>query len=138
MRGTSNSLQELEQLIDRMWERFETEGVVGDLPVDVVESDGAFVVTADMPGCERGDIRVRLLDPRTLRISMDREEVVDERDERYVLHERRRHSASRRLHLPAPVYESGVNARFRNGVLTVTLPRSETEAEEGTSIAISE
>ncbi|MFD1647806.1 Hsp20/alpha crystallin family protein [Haloarchaeobius litoreus] len=139
MRRTTNSLQELEQFVDRMWERLESQGAyrMESLPVDIAETDDAFVVTADVPGCERDDLEVRLLDPQTLQITMDHSEHVDERDDRYIRQERRHRTASRTLELPGMIDEDEVTAEFRHGVLTVRLPRSAAH-ETGTDIEISE
>lgn len=139
MRGTTNSLQELEQLVDRMWERLESQGSyrMEPLAVDIADSDDGYEVTVDVPGCEREDLEVRLLDPQTLQISMEHDEHVDDRGDRYIVQERRHQSATRTLELPTPVDEDGVTARFERGVLTVRLPRT-AEQRTGTDIEISE
>ncbi|WP_440991879.1 Hsp20/alpha crystallin family protein [Haloarchaeobius baliensis] len=138
MRGTTTSLQDLEQLVDRLRERLESqEGLrMEAIPVDIAETDDSYVVTADVPGCDREDLAVRLLDPQTLQIAMDHREHHEERGDRYIRQEREHRSASRTLELPATVDEDDVTARFERGVLTVRLPRS-TAQQSGTDIEIS-
>ena len=138
MRGPTNSLQDIEQLVDRMRERLESqEGFrMEAIPVDLAETDDGYVVTADVPGCDREDLAVRLLDPQTLQIAMEHEEHSEERGDRYIRQERAHRSASRTLELPATVEEGDVTATFERGVLTVRLPRS-TEQRAGTDIEIS-
>lgn len=135
MRGTTDSLADLERLVDRMRERLESQGSY--LAVDVTESDSGFTVTADLPGCDREDVEVRLLDATTLAIATHADERSDSAAEGYVVRERRHRSTSRTVSLPAPVDESAVGARFSNGVLTVELPYAEGH-RTGTHIEIAE
>lgn len=137
MRGTTTTLQELEQLVDRMWERLEAQGSyrMEPLAVDIAETDDGYEVTVDVPGCEREDLEVRLLDPQTLQISMAHDEHVDDRGDRYIVQERRHQSATRTLELPTQVDENDVSARFERGVLTVRLHRA-AEHRTGTDIEI--
>jgi HSP20 family protein len=149
MSTRSNPLEELEQFFERMSRRFEetSSDWYGDDPLgwrqsvepmalDLVERDGEFVATVDLPGFERDDVDVRVTD-HTLRIDAEREtrsEEEEEEAERYVRRERRRESAHRSLRLPAEVDAESVTARMENGVLVVTLPKR--EVEEAHDIAI--
>ena len=53
---------------------------VPETVIDVLEHDSAGVVIADLPGVERECISIRLLDPRTLRITARREDVHEEQE----------------------------------------------------------
>ena len=117
--------QEIEQLFDRMSRQFEGSpfaAAAGAVAVDVEERDDEFVVTADVPGYEKDDIDVTLAD-RTLRIHAEREEETEESDADYLRRERRATSAERSVTLPAAVEEDGISATYKNGVLSVTLPK---------------
>lgn len=136
----SNPFEELERLFERMNRQFEestrmwdTETTFGRwsgeadaMAVDLVEHDEEFVVTVDLPGFEKSDVDIRVTD-HTLRIEADREETTEEKEEQYLRHERRHESTHRSIRLPDEVDKEGVNARMKNGVLTITLPRLETE-----------
>jgi HSP20 family protein len=138
MSARSNPFEELERLFERMSRQFEEssrvwepDGPFGrwrseveEMAVDLVEHDGEFVVTVDLPGCERDDVEVRVTD-RTLRIEAEREEERDETEEQYLRHERRHESMRRSVRLPDAVDRENVSARMKNGVLTVTLPKAE-------------
>ena len=116
---------EIEQLFDRMSREFGGSpfaAAAGAVAVDVEERDDAFVVTADVPGFSKDDIDVTLAD-RTLRIRADREEETEESDADYLRRERRVSSAERSVTLPSAVEEEGITATYKNGVLTVTLPK---------------
>lgn len=103
--------------------------------VDLADHGDEFVLTADVPGFERDDITLRLQGD-ALRITAERSEETEDRDELYLKRERARRSISRSITLPDPVDEDGVEARYNNGVLTVTLPKAEPAAAEGRTIEI--
>jgi HSP20 family protein len=88
--------------------------------VEVAKSDNEIKVTAELPGLEEKDVRVELSD-NTLIIDGERKGVEDKNrwfSERYYGH------FERRIPLNWEVEEDKAAASFRNGVLTVTLPRS--------------
>ena len=105
--------------------------------MDIAEQDEEYVVTADLPGYEKGDIDLSISE-RTLRVSADREESSEESDEEgtYLRRERRRQSVSRAITLPEEVSEDDANAAYNNGVLTVTLPKRD-RSNDSRSIDIS-
>jgi len=135
-----NPFKEIEQLFNRMSRQFEETSREIDssepfgltlgsrtMAVDVVEDDESIVVTADIPGFDREDIEIRVTD-HTLRIDAEHEETVDEsEDERYLRRERRHRSMSRSIQLPSEVDTGNVEARIKNGVLSITLPKTEPE-----------
>lgn len=105
--------------------------------IDVADHGDEFVVTADLPGYETEDIDLSLRGDE-LRIDAEREQESETSDEdgeggtaRYIRKERRHQSVSRAVTLPEQVDEENVSAQYRNGVLTVTLPKM--RAEEGDS-----
>ena len=133
--GRQNPFDELEQLLNRMGQELEAEEWpgAGGVDVDLADHGDRYVVTADLPGYEKADIDVQLVSG-ALVIEADRELATEEDGPDYLRRERRRESVSRRLSLPDPVDEEGVSARHTNGVLTVDLPKQETDV--GTSIDV--
>jgi HSP20 family molecular chaperone IbpA len=96
--------------------------------IDVREEDNAYVVEADMPGMREDDIDVRV-DGRTLTVAGSTEQKDEERDEEgYIMRERRRSAMRRSLTLPTNADTEGISARFRDGVLEVTVPKTEKES----------
>ena len=97
------------------------------MALDVHETPEAFVVAAALPGVGADDVDVTVLGD-TLRISGRRQE---ERRQgapggRWLLREQRFGAFSRAVRLPTEVKADAVSAEFRDGVLTVTLPKAET------------
>ena len=131
MPSRRNPFDEIERLFERMSEQFDDFDDLGSfekswptrLKVDIADHGEEYQVTADLPGYAKEDIDVELADDR-LRISAEHESETEEVDPaRYVKRERSKQSMNRSVTLPEPVDETGVEASFRNGVLTVTLPK---------------
>lgn len=92
--------------------------------VDITERDDALLLTAELPGLSRDDIEVEL-ENNVLTIRGEKKQEHEEtKAERYV-YERRYGSFARSFTLPRTVDASGIRARFDNGVLTITMPKSE-------------
>ncbi len=92
---------------------------------DVVENDDAIRVMLELPGLRPDDIEVNL-EQNVLTISGEKREVRDEGEEdRWHLSERRYGRFSRSFVLPKEVEPERIEANFENGVLDVTIPKSE-------------
>jgi HSP20 family protein len=96
--------------------------------LDVLETNDAIVVQAEMPGMEAKDIAVTLRE-RRLTLKGERERTTERREERYLSRERTYGTFFRSLELPTAVQASKVTTTFKNGVLTVTLPKSPANGE---------
>jgi HSP20 family protein len=101
--------------------------------LDLSETKDALVVKADVPGMELKDIQVSLQE-QMLTIKGEKKQEKEEKDEEFHRVERSYGAFTRALRLPVPVDTSKVAASFKNGVLTVTLPK--TPAAKGTAIPV--
>ncbi len=121
-----NPFHEIEEWIDRMSEQVESTDLgafgSGQITLDVIDTGDAYEIHADLPGYDRDDIDLTLTD-RSLRIEANREEEHTTESERYIRRERRRQQVSRSVRLPESVLEDDATANYRNGVLTVELPK---------------
>jgi HSP20 family protein len=91
--------------------------------VDVAEKNGAYVVTAELPGVKKDDIQVTIDGAEvTLTAEVKREKEVTQ-DERVLHAERTFGKVTRSFTLPQEVDEAKAEARFRDGVLELTLPK---------------
>jgi HSP20 family protein len=79
---------------------------------------------ADLPGFEQKDIDLKLRD-NVLTLSAKRESVKEEKEKDYYRSERRRGSVYRQIELPSSVDNAKVKAKFKDGVLHVSLPKLE-------------
>jgi HSP20 family protein len=92
--------------------------------LDLSETDNAIQIRADVPGMKAEDIDIQL-NNGVLTISGERKEEKEEKGKTFHRVERRHGSFSRSLTLPAAVAEDKVDAQYRDGVLTVSLQKSE-------------
>ncbi len=92
--------------------------------VDVVEKGKKVYVMAEIPGMEKDDIEVRLLDDMRLSISGTRSEESETRDGDFWCAERVYGSFSRIITLPCPVDPEEIDATYRRGVLKIKLRKA--------------
>lgn len=103
--------------------------------VDLFEEKDNVVVKAEMPGLDKKDVEVNLTDSRlTIKGEKKKEEEVKEED--YFYSERLFGSFARVLELPCKVKGDKVKASFKNGVLEVTLPKSEEAKQRSVNVKI--
>jgi len=107
----------------------------GAFQVDVVESDKDVKVAAELPGVEEGDIDVRVSDGM-LTISAEKKAGREEKDDGYILRERSFGRVERTLSLPEDVDPDAAQASFKDGVLTVTFPKTGQADSESKRISI--
>lgn len=100
---------------------------VADTPdVDVQEKKDAYVFDMDLPGMSENDIDIDLED-NVLTISSKEKEAESSKDSsdegKWLLRERQIGSFKRQFELPEDIDVDAVHASFKNGVLTITVPR---------------
>ena len=92
--------------------------------LDVVETNDEIIVKAALPGLKADDVQITVTgDTLTLRGEFKQE--TENGDATYHLRERRTGSFERTISLPVDVQTEKAKADFENGVLIVTLPKSE-------------
>ena len=134
--GMSGLRQEMDRVFDRFlegrWDEFPT---LGDWTphMDVSETKDSLVVKVEVPGMDPKDIHLALQD-NLLTIKGEKRHEKEEKDEHYHREERAYGAFTRSLRLPLAVDASKVTASFKNGLLTVTLPKS--PSARGTTIPI--
>ncbi len=95
----------------------------GALLSDVYETNlNSFVVVSDVPGCEKSDVSVELIDDKTLRISA-RPKPLPYNIKREISRNRPEGEVSCEVSLPEEVDKESIVARCENGVLTVSFSK---------------
>jgi HSP20 family protein len=114
-------LADLQDEFDRL---FESPLTAWSPALDVREDKDSFVIRAELPGIKREDIEVSLQDG-ALVISGERK--FEKTEEGVEVHRQERFYGKfqRTLTLPEPVAADKVKADYKDGVLTVTLPKTE-------------
>ena len=131
-------VENLRREIDRLFEEFDGGAWLSPLArslfergstgvaapaVDVAETDKAYEVSAELPGMDEKNIDVKFSDG-VLTIKGEKEEVKEEKKKDYYLNERSFGSFQRSFRLPDGVDADKIEANFKKGVLTVTVPKS--------------
>tara|TARA_R110000787_G_scaffold216862_1_gene325837 strand:- start:998 stop:1501 length:504 start_codon:yes stop_codon:yes gene_type:complete len=103
--------------------------------LDVSETDEAIELVLDVPGIDRKDIDISLTDS-SVKITGKREEKKEEKGKNYHRMERSYGAFERQVPLPCEVDAEKVSATLKKGVLSVTLPKSETARQTAKKITI--
>jgi HSP20 family protein len=103
---------------------FEEDSVVWSPRVDVEETAEAIVVHADLPGIDKKDLKVNL-ENNLLTIRGERKSEREEKGKNYYRSERAFGTFQRTFTLSERVKAESIKADYKNGVLTVTLPKAE-------------
>jgi HSP20 family protein len=134
--GLSTMKKDMDRMLDRFWEGdFPPLPVMGDWApaLDVSETKDAVMIKAEVPGMDASDIHLSLHD-QMLTLKGEKRQEKEEKEEHFYRIERMYGAFVRTVRLPATVDGSKVTAGFKNGLLTVTLPKA--PAAKGTMIPI--
>lgn len=110
--------------VDRLFEDMLTRGFSSNGPeADLFETEDGFTLEMNLPGYDLSDIDVNM-EQGVLQISGSREDETREEQGTYHLRERGWGRFTRSFTVPHTIDPSKVDAEFRHGVLTVTLPKA--------------
>lgn len=97
---------------------------VGELAIDMYETDEDMVVKASVPGVKPEDIDITITG-NTLTIKGETKAEEEIKEENYIYKERRYGAFSRSVTLPGGLVTDKAEAQFENGVLTLRIPKAE-------------
>jgi HSP20 family protein len=137
-------LERMRREMDRVWDSFFGErsitktGEVGEwLPsLDIAETKNDIVVKAEIPGMDPKDIDISLTND-ILTIKGEKKQEKEEKEENYHLIERSYGKFMRSVQLPREVKSDKISASYKDGVLNITLPKSEEAKKKEVKIKIS-
>jgi len=95
-------------------------------PIDVYETEDRYVVTAEVPGLDRQQIELAVQENRLMIRGVRSAGTPESANRRYQQVERGHGSFERTFRFADPVAEDRVTADLRDGVLTITLPKTVT------------
>ncbi len=122
----------MQREINRMFDSFFQGGTADDSfglsswspAVDIAEHDNEFVVKVELPGVDKNDVKITMQD-NVLTVRGEKKQEKESKDSSYHRIERSYGSFQRSFTLPAPVRSDKIDAVFKDGMLTVSLPKSE-------------
>ena len=89
---------------------------------DLADRDDKFVLTADLPGMEKDEVSINVLNS-DIEISAEHKEAKEEKEKDFIRKERSHVRYYRSLTLPEETVSSKVTAKMINGILTIELPK---------------
>jgi HSP20 family protein len=117
--------REMNRLFHDVFRGFESSHLWGNRDAwpstDVEETDKEYRVTAELPGLEQRDVEVLLQDGV---LSVRGEKRIEKESANKTFSERYYGRFERQIALDRDIDESAIHAMFRNGVLTVTIPKA--------------
>ena len=124
-------LRTMEDTINRLWRGYGGESanpaVEGwSVPLDVVREGDKIMVHASLPGVDPENIDVSVEDS-VLTITATTNADVEREEGEYLMRERRTGSFHRALRLPDTVDTERIQPGYKNGVLTITIPKAESK-----------
>lgn len=122
--GPVSLWSDMDRLMDSVFSDIGWQTAPGYPRVDVRQTGEGYTLEAELPGLTEKDVTVRVEENRLV-LESSREEEHEEKQNGYLLRERYSRSFRRSFQLPNDVDRERISAQFRNGLLTLTLPRSE-------------
>ena len=117
-------LTDIERVFDRFWGKHSGLSLTGlKVPaVDVIEKKDKVLVKAEIPGIDKKDIDVSV-DTDVLTIKGETKREKEEEKDNYYYSERTYGSFYRDIQLPTAVQKDRIKANYKDGILTVELPK---------------
>lgn len=132
---------------DNLLERFRTPELLSDTfngkqgstfspRIEVREKDNQYLISAELPGIDKNDVQVTLEDGVLSIEAESHQEDKEEKDGRIIRQERRYGKFVRSFNLGSDIEQGDIDASFKNGILTLTVPKSETKTASSRRIDI--
>lgn len=144
LEGRENPFHMLQQEMNRMFDRFLSDFSLDPYEdriesywprADVRESEKEITVSAELPGLQQKDIDISISDD-VLTLRGEKKIEKEAKEKNYYRMERSYGSFHRQIPLPAEVESENVEAVFKNGVLTIHLPKKPEAQRKSKSISI--
>ena len=98
------------------------EGAMWEPAVDLIDKKDKLIAKVELPGVEKKDVKISLSDNNlTIQGEIKKEE--ETRKENYYYRERAYGNYARTISLPAEIDKDKISAKFKNGILEVTIPK---------------
>jgi HSP20 family protein len=103
--------------------RAELAAMTTGMAVDVRETEDAYIVETVLPGATADNVDISVLGD-SLKIAAEVNQTQEQQDARWLVRERRYGAFQRTINLPGQVRADDADAEFRDGILTITLPKA--------------
>lgn len=119
--------REIDDMFDPTARRFFSDGLFDrefSPAMDVVENEDGFLVSVDLPGVDRTDLDISVAD-NVLTIKGEKKDDREQKDSKFFRKESWEGSFQRTISLPQGVDASKIDAKMRDGVLEISMPKRE-------------
>jgi len=132
-----NPFRELDRNMGNFFERLPWRGFGGDsLPrVNIYQTDKEVILKAEIPGVTKDDLNI-YVDENSVRLAGQIKRDHEFKDENIFRSERYYGSFSRSIPLPVEINSNEAKAQYRDGILSLTLPKLEPEKLKGRRVDI--
>ena len=97
---------------------------------DIYEKNNEYHIEMDIPGFQRDDVKISFEDGYlTVSCEKNEETKEEDKDKKYIRRERSFHESCERKFYVGNVDEEKINAEFKNGTLSIVVPKEEKEKE---------
>ena len=100
------------------------------MKTDIRENDDSFILDIDLPGYDKGDIKIDVTDGYLTIHAKTTKEKNDKEKHHYVRRERFVGEATRSFYVGDDIKENEIKASFRNGILNLEIPKKNEEEKE--------
>lgn len=141
MRNNFNALVPFVQIVDDLFSKSFSDVSGGSLlrnqtpALNILELEKEFKLELAAPGLEKADFKIQV-ENNFLTISAEKKEEKNEEKENYRRREFSYHSFKRSFELPQNVQADGISAKYENGILNVSIPKSVVEQKQNKTIEI--
>ena len=124
VRSSSSIFDDFDRLVDSLLQPTHVDSVNFQPACDINETKDHYLVSFDMPGVSKNDVRVEVKD-KQLFISGERSRFREEKNDSYLRSERNYGRFQRTFRLPETVNADKIEAHHQDGVLEIMLPKAE-------------
>ena len=117
-------LSAFDQFFNNFFEEDKTDDSVKSMAIDLVENEKDYQIKADLPGFDKKNVNIAI-DKNNLVIEATREEKNEKKEGSYYRCERYSGNYRRSISLTEECDANSIKAKFENGVLTITIPKTE-------------
>ncbi|MBK9108542.1 MAG: Hsp20/alpha crystallin family protein [Saprospiraceae bacterium] len=141
MRNNFNALVPFVQIVDDLFSKSFSDVSGGSLlrnqtpALNILELEKEFKLELAAPGLDKADFKIHV-ENNFLNISAEKKETINEEKENYRRREFSYHSFKRSFELPQNVQADNISAKYENGILNVSIPKSVIEQKQNKTIEI--
>lgn len=115
----------MQEEVDTLFHAFKERRLNSEVGIEIWDNSEELIVTAELPGVNVEDIKTTVKANQLFIEAEFKDELTDSEEGRYLRKERKCGSYQRSFRLPYDVQNESITAEFKEGVLTVTLPKAE-------------